>query len=72
MRKPDKSALRNILPTDEAMKPSDRIACKHVVDGGALLHRVHWQKGMKLIEVAEEYASYVNNNYGFAGYDDTM
>ena len=35
------------------MKPSDTIAGKHVADGGALLHRVHWQKGMIFKEVAE-------------------
>ena len=77
MRKPDKSLLRNILLTDEAMKPSDTIAGKHVVDVGELLHQVHWQKGMIFKEVAEPYVSYVNNNYGLAhvafdGYDDTM
>ena len=60
------------------MKPSeDTIAGKHVVDGGALLHRVHWQKGMIFKNVAEAYVSYANNNYGIAhvvfdGYDDTM
>ena len=46
-------------------------------DGAALLHRVHWQKGMILKEVTEAYVSYANNNYGIAhvvfyGYDDTM
>ena len=54
------------------MKPADTIACKHVVDGGALLHRVHWQKGIIFKEVAKTYVSYVNNNYGVNGYDDTM
>ena len=77
MRKPDKAALRNILLTDETAKSADKIEGKYVLDGGALLHRVHWRKRMKFSEIAEAHVSYVRNNYGqthivFDGYEDTM
>ena len=39
---------------------------KYVLDGGALLHRVHWVKGMKFAEIAEVYINYVRHNYGSA------
>ena len=49
-------------------------AVKYVLDGGALLHRVNWVKGMKFCEIAVEYVNYVRRNYGamfivFDGYD---
>ena len=72
MRKPDKSSLRNIFLTDEknCLSPEDSF---YVLDGGALLHRVHWLKGMKFKEV-QSYVDYVKRNYGtcfvvFDGYD---
>ena len=77
MRKQDKSSLRNALLTDEATESVDTIEGKHMIDGGALLHRVHWRKGMTFTEIAEAYLSYTRNNYGqahivFDGYDDAM
>ncbi|KAG1652404.1 DNA replication complex GINS protein SLD5 [Nymphon striatum] len=50
------------------------ITGKYVLDGGALLHRVHWVKGMKFNEVAKAYVNYIRRNYGsafivFDGYD---
>ena len=45
MRKPNKSNLAKIVTQNvsslESIPPS-----KVAIDGGALLHRVHWRKGM--------------------------
>ena len=46
----------------------------HVLDGGALLHRVKWGKKMSYQEVAKQYVSYVRGKYGescvvFDGYE---
>ena len=77
MRKPDKQSLRNARLTDESTKSVDTIEGKHMIDGGELLHRVHWRKGMTFTQIAEAYVSYIRNNYGqahivFDGYDDAM
>ena len=80
MRKPDKAALRkNFLP-DKHITEADVTNFQYVLDGGALLHRVHWGKGMLFEKVAEAYISYVRRHYGrativkivFDGYDDPM
>ena len=48
----------------------------YVVDGGALLHRVRWSKGMKFSVIAETYVKYLRRNYHknttivFDGYND--
>ena len=75
MRKPDKSSLRKILLTDESKVVLDDVIGKHVIDGGALLHRVGWKKGMTFQEIAEAYVTYVRRKYGntyvvFDGYED--
>ena len=36
----------------------------HVLDGGALIHRVKRQKGATYREIAESYVSYVHQHYG--------
>ena len=46
----------------------------HVLDGGALLHRVKWGNKMTYQEVSKQYASYVRGKYGescivFDGYE---
>ena len=51
MRKPDKSSLRKILLTDHRMCSEDDVNGVYVLDGGALLHRVHWIKGTRFKEV---------------------
>ena len=66
MRKPDKSALRKVLLLEEMRISTDRLVGKYVLDGGALLHRVHWSKGTKFAEIAEVYVKYVRRNYGSA------
>ena len=48
----------------------------YVLDGGALLHRVRWLKGMKFNAVSQVYANYIRKNYKgcvtvvFNGYQD--
>ena len=77
MRKPDKAALRKSLLPDEDVTTVDVSEFQYVLDGGALLHRVHWEKGMLFEKVAEAYVSYVRRHYGrakivFDGYEDPM
>ena len=49
---------------------------KYVLDGGSLLHRVRWFKGMKFNAVSEVYADYIRKNHSgcvtvvFNGYRD--
>jgi len=78
MRKPDKPSLRKIImPEGDAIPKKDIAANSHfVIDGGALLHRVRWQKGDKFISIAETYIKYTKKHYGesveviFDGYED--
>ncbi|KAG1714706.1 Multidrug resistance-associated protein 1 [Nymphon striatum] len=77
MRKPNKASLRKVLLTEEIQCSANEvmeITGKYVLDGGALLHRVHWVKGIKFNEVAKAYVNYIRRNYGsafivFDGYD---
>ena len=46
MQKPDKASLRKILLPDEHHHLFEDLSGEYVIDGGALLHRVHWSKGM--------------------------
>ena len=39
-------------------------ASKVVVDGGALLHQVSWNKNCSYCEVIDQYCDYLQNNYG--------
>ena len=39
-------------------------ASKIVVDGGALLHQVLWNKNCSYSEVIDQYCDYLQNNYG--------
>ena len=76
MRKPDKSSLRKVFLPENSKHPAEVASSKYVLDGGALLHRVHWVKGMKFKEVGKAYVDYVRRNYGstyiiFDGYDDS-
>eukprot|EP00111_Clytia_hemisphaerica_P013776 TCONS_00040538-protein len=72
MRKPDKASLRNTILTEEKTCHPDG---KYVIDGGALIHRVSWKKGMTFKEIARNHVSYVRSNYGscfivFDGYNN--
>ena len=78
MRKSEKSALRKALIQKDAIVSIEVIkSCTNsVLDGGALLHKVRWVKGIKFKEVAETYLRYIKTNYTlpiviFDGYPDT-
>ena len=64
MRKPDESSLRKIHLTVHMMCLEDDVNGVYVLDGGALLHRVHWIKGARFKEVILAYVNYVRKNYG--------
>ena len=53
MGKPDKPSLRKVIMCDkDAVRKEDiENTDNHVLDGGALLHRVRWFKGMKFNSV---------------------
>ena len=74
MRKPDKASLRRSLLPDEK-NCVITLESVYVLDGGALLHRVFWNKRLKFGEIIKDYVNYVRKNYGlcyvvFDGYDD--
>ena len=51
MRKPDKAALCNHLITTQCeMKETS----KHILNGGALLHKVRWEKDVTFQELCEQ------------------
>ncbi|XP_066924439.1 uncharacterized protein [Clytia hemisphaerica] len=77
MRKPDKAALKKSLLPEKDATTMNVAQMQHVLDGGALLHRVPWSKGTRFDEVAKAYVSYVRRHYGkarivFDGYEDPM
>ena len=77
MRKPDKASLRKIILPEEIQIPNKNFTGTHVLDGGALLHRVTWSKGMKFKDITSEYSKYIIRNYGLAcivfdGYNNAL
>ena len=71
MRKPEKASLRNLLFTKESTVKS---CGKKVVDGGSLLHRVHWPANTTFRELVNHYVETVRRKYGschivFDGYN---
>ena len=73
MRKSIKAQLAKSL-TSSVDSSEDRRQVMHVLDGGALLHRVKWGNKMTYQEVSKQYASYVRGKYGescivFDGYE---
>ena len=73
MRKTAKAQLAKVLMSK--VQPSGRNAqLYHVLDGGALIHRVKWLKRETYSDIAKKYVSYVHHNYGhscivFDGYN---
>jgi hypothetical protein len=67
MRKPDKpSLLKALIPQSKTTQTTINeieTCTATVVDGGALLHRVRWLKGMSFESVANKYALYVKRHY---------
>ena len=78
MRDPDKPSLRKVIMSDinAAKKEEMGIPDSYVLDGGALLHRVRWFKGMTFNAVAAAYSNYIRKHYAgkitvvFDGYED--
>ncbi len=72
----DKPALADTLwkmVTQEQTKPSGDV--HYILDGGALLHRIPWQRGSTYNGICQEYVNYVTAKYGrptvvFDGYQD--
>ena len=65
MRKSDKAALRNFfLPSHLSFSSNtiERIDASFV-DGGALLHRVRWDKGHTFQDIADTYVKYNKRHY---------
>ena len=61
MRKPDKPAIRKYL-VDGKVPESERMG-SYVLDGGALLHRVRWIKGVSYEETCDRYTKHLEQ-YG--------
>ena len=63
MRHPQKSQLA--LTIVKGLQPSPQIAqAKYVLDGGALLHRVKWQKKVTYKDIVMQYVKCVRLRYG--------
>ena len=50
--------------TKEVTSVEDTPGCAYVLDGGALLHRVHWKAGSTYGDIVCQYSSYINQKYG--------
>ena len=71
LRKPDKASLRKLILTKEVSCQSVR---EKVIDGGALLHQIHWPKDTTYGKLLNHHVSSVRKHYGnchvvFDGYD---
>jgi len=64
MRKSDKAALGRLLSQDVVVFDLQNWKTRVVVDGGALLHRVRWQKVSTYSLTADHHVRYVINKYG--------
>ena len=76
IRPTKKSSLADALWCSEtAQLPGPPETVHYVLDGGALLHRIHWTRGATHDQVFEQYSAYVIRKYGraivvFDGYSD--
>lgn len=74
---PDKTLLCNIFFTPESMRKSSKPNSACVLNEGALLNHVHWEKGVKFSKIPDKYIKYVRKNYSsviiviFARYNKT-
>jgi len=75
MRKPDKPALFRRVAADLSSDHFPR-QCQYVVDGGCILHRVRWMRGVTCEHLTEQFVSYIRSKFGtgavivFDGYED--
>ena len=58
-------ALWAKLPSD-ASGPSDDEPLQYVLDDGALIHRIPWDRGVTYGSICQKYTSYVARRYGNA------
>ena len=77
MMKPDKVPLRSVWLAEKVTFHPEKAKGKYVLDGGALIYRLHLWKSVKFKEISEEYVSYVRKNNGneynvFSGYDEVI
>ena len=77
MHEPQKSTLADsIWKMSQCQRTALPIDIQYVLDGGALLHRIPWNKGSTFSEILKAYSDYVPNKYGeaivvFDGYEDS-
>ena len=64
MRKPEKAMLKHELIKEVDSIPSLPDNCYYVLDGGNLLHRVKWLKGVPYFDVIQQYVNYVQKHFG--------
>jgi len=64
MRKPEKAQLKQELIKVVSSIPSLPDNCYYVLDGGNLLHKVKWLKGVPYSDVIQQYVHYVLRHYG--------
>ena len=62
MRKPAKPQLRRAL-TDGTSDETQPLTDQHVLDGGALIHKVRWVKGETYKQTAMRYIEYVRKKF---------
>jgi hypothetical protein len=60
--------------SDKEQEQLDSSHSKHVIDGGALLHKIPWENGQTYDAICQRYATYVKRKYKqpivvFGGYD---
>ena len=73
MRKTPKSQLAKAVANN--VQPCEHnVQATHVIDGGALIHKVKWPKKATYKDIAQQYVSYVRAKYGassivFDGYE---
>jgi hypothetical protein len=77
MRKATKSTLAEAL-TSHLSEVEKSSLTKHVLDGGALLHRIKWFPNALFGHIVEQYKTFINTKYGcpchiiFDGYEDSQ
>ncbi|CAH0757850.1 unnamed protein product [Diatraea saccharalis] len=62
MRKTKKSSLYDLFESFQSI-PNTNDKC-YVIDGGYLLHKVIWQKGMSFRSICDRYVHYVTKTFG--------
>ena len=74
MRKPVKTKLAQALGNVVQLSADENVQAMHVLHGGALIHRVKWQKKATYRDITMQYVNYVSTRYDkccivFHGYE---